>query len=74
MSALTRLKALGRKSGTPNCKDGILIYNNNLNFRNVPIRSEIQKYIDLPVYLDNDANCAALAESVAGRQKAQTHP
>jgi len=40
-----------------------------LNFRNVPIRSEIQKYIDLPVYLDNDANCAALAESVAGAAK-----
>lgn len=55
--------------GTPNCKDGILVYNNNLNFRNVPIRTEIQKYINLPVYLDNDANCAALAESVAGAAK-----
>lgn len=55
--------------GTPNCKDGVLVYNNNLNFRNVPVRSEIQKYINLPVYLDNDANCAALAESVAGAAK-----
>ena len=55
--------------GTPNCRDGILVYNNNLNFRNVPIRSEIQKYINLPVFLDNDANCAALAESVAGAAK-----
>ena len=45
------------------------MYNNNLNFRNVPIRSEIQKYINLPVFLDNDANCAALAESVQGAAK-----
>jgi len=68
--SIDQVKSIGVGSpGTPNCKDGILIYNNNLNFRNVPIRSEIQKYIDLPVYLDNDANCAALAESVAGAAK-----
>lgn len=55
--------------GTPDSKEGILIYANNLKFKNVPIRAEIQKYIDLPVYLDNDANCAALAESIAGAAK-----
>lgn len=55
--------------GTPDSKEGVLIYANNLRFRNVPIRAEIQKYINLPVYLDNDANCAALAESVAGAAK-----
>ena len=32
----------------------------------VPVREELQKYIDKPVYLDNDANCAALGEYVAG--------
>ncbi|HHV30591.1 ROK family protein [Acetivibrio mesophilus] len=68
--SVDQVKNIGVGSpGTPNCKDGILVYNNNLNFRNVPIRSEMQKYIDLPVYLDNDANCAALAESVAGAAK-----
>ena len=30
---------------------------------------EMQKYISLPVYLDNDANCAALGESMAGAAK-----
>ena len=59
--------------GTPDCDNGILVYNNNLNFHNVPIRTEIQKYIDKPVYIDNDANCAALAESVAGAAKGVNH-
>ncbi|NLD49090.1 MAG: ROK family protein, partial [Clostridiaceae bacterium] len=59
--------------GTPDCENGVLVYNNNLNFRNVPIREELQKYINLPVYLDNDANCAALAEGVAGAAKGVKH-
>lgn len=68
------IKSIGVGSpGTPNSKDGILIYANNLKFRNVPIRGEIQKYINLPVYLENDANCAALAESVAGAAKGVEH-
>lgn len=72
--SIDQVKNIGVGSpGTPNCKDGILVYNCNLNFRNVPIRAEIQKYINLPVYLDNDANCAALAESVAGAAKGAKH-
>jgi glucokinase len=59
--------------GTPNCEEGILVYSNNLNFRNVPLRAEMQKYVNLPVFLDNDANCAALAESVAGAAKGVKH-
>jgi len=55
--------------GTPDRKNGIIIYNNNLGFRNVPIRKLIQKHFNLPVYLENDANCAAIAESVAGAAK-----
>ena len=52
--------------GIPDKKAGILISSNNLGFTNVPIKEELQKYFDLPVYLDNDANAAALAECVAG--------
>jgi len=65
------VKSIGIGSpGTPNDKEGILVYANNLtNFVNVPLRAEIQKYIDLPVILDNDANCAALAESISGAAK-----
>lgn len=56
--------------GTPDRENGVLIYTNNIDsFRNVPIRAEIQKYISVPVYLENDANCAAIAESVAGAAK-----
>jgi glucokinase len=55
--------------GTPDKVNGILIYNNNLGMRNVNIRKELQKYFALPVYIDNDANVAALAESVCGAVK-----
>ena len=61
------VEAIGIGSpGTPDNDTGYLIYANNLPFNNLPMRSEIRKYIDLPVYIDNDANVAALAESVSG--------
>lgn len=68
---IKNVKSIGIGSpGTADDKEGILIYANNItNFINVPLRSEIQKIIDLPVILGNDANCAALAESVAGAAK-----
>ena len=47
-------------------ENGILLYANNIGFNNVPMASEMQKYITLPIYIDNDANCAALGESVSG--------
>ena len=59
--------------GTPDCKNGILVFSGNLNFRNVPMKAEMQKYINLPVNLDNDANCAALAEWAAGSAKGTEH-
>jgi len=52
--------------GIPDKKNGVLIRSNNLNFTNVPIREELRKYFDLEVHLENDANAAALAESIAG--------
>lgn len=52
--------------GTPDAPKGIIVYSNNLKFNNVPMREGMNKYIDLPVYIENDANCAALAESIAG--------
>jgi glucokinase len=55
--------------GSPGIADrenGILLFNGNLRFKHVPIRQEMQKSISLPVYLENDANCAALAEGLVG--------
>ena len=55
--------------GSINTKKGTVVYANNLTFRNVPIIEEIRKHINLPVFIQNDANCAALAESIAGAAK-----
>lgn len=55
--------------GTCDRENGILLYSNNIYFDDVPMRSEMQKYLPLPVYLENDANCAALGESMAGAAK-----
>jgi len=52
--------------GAPDVQNGVIIYNNNLGFRNVPVRAELQKHLPLPIYVDNDANCAALAEGLLG--------
>lgn len=72
--SIDEVKNIGIGSpGTPNCDEGVLVFSGNLNFRNVPLRSEMQKYINLPVLLDNDANCAALAEGVAGSAKGAKH-
>lgn len=59
--------------GTPNKKENVLVYANNLKFRNTPVGTEMQKYTSLPIYLDNDANVAGLAESIAGASKGAAH-
>lgn len=45
---------------------GDVIFCTNLGWTNEPLRRELQKHIDKPMYLDNDATVAGLAESVAG--------
>lgn len=50
-------------------ENGVLLYANNIKFNDVPMAKEMQKYISLPIFLENDANCAALGESVAGAAK-----
>jgi glucokinase len=59
--------------GTPNNEAGLLVYANNLPFRNVPVRKDIRKIIDLPVYIENDANVAALAESAFGAARGTSY-
>ncbi len=64
---ISDFKSIGIGSpGVPDCKEGKIVYASNLKFRDVPLRDELKKYIDLPVYVNNDANIAAYAESVAG--------
>lgn len=48
--------------GTPNNQKGTLVYSSNLPFRDAPLREIIGKMTRKPVYIENDANCAAMAE------------
>jgi len=38
----------------------------NIQFNNDPIAEYLKEYVDVPVFLNNDANCAAYGESQAG--------
>ncbi len=55
--------------GTCNGETGIVEYSCNLDFAEVPLRSELSKMLEKPVYVENDANAAALGEAVAGAAK-----
>jgi len=52
--------------GSVNKTSGHIEFANNLDFNNVPAKEMLESRIGKPVYLDNDANCAALGEAVAG--------
>ena len=53
--------------GPLSVKNGVLIEPpNNPGWRNVPIVAEIGKILKMPVFLNNDANAAALAEFLFG--------
>ncbi len=68
------IKAIGIGSpGTPDNITGYLVYANNLRFHMTPMRKWVREVIDLPVYIENDANCAAMAESVVGAAKDVSH-
>lgn len=55
--------------GSMDGENGVIIYSNNINMRNTPVRKLVQEVIDLPVYIENDANCAALGEAYGGATK-----
>lgn len=52
--------------GSVNRETGVIEYANNLHFEDVHAVELIRSKIDKPVYLENDANCAALGEALAG--------
>jgi glucokinase len=58
--------------GVPGLADneaGVVVQTPNMPFRNTPLRALFQAQWDVPVYLGNDANCAALGEYWAGAAK-----
>lgn len=62
--------------GSPGMIDhanGVVVFAGNFNWDDVPLVAELRRYIDLPITLANDANCAALGETVAGAGKGARH-
>lgn len=57
--------------GTIDTDKGVVIYSNNIPWENVPLAEELQKYLPIPVYVANDADCAALGEYTAVIKKKQ---
>ena len=52
--------------GSVNKDTGAIEFSNNLKFHNVPAKAMLEERLKKPVYLENDANAAALGEAVAG--------
>ena len=57
--------------GVVDNKEGLFVQNPNMPFRdkNVPLREMFHQAWDVPVFLGNDANCAAVGEYWAGAAK-----
>ena len=58
--------------GIPGCFNndtGVVIETNNMNLSGFHLFQELKKYIDKPMKMANDANCAALGEAAYGAAK-----
>ena len=52
--------------GSVNKDNGYIEFANNLDFNQVPAKKMLEERLGKTVFLDNDANCAALGEAIAG--------
>jgi glucokinase len=52
--------------GIANNETGVVIFCTNLGWHDVPVREYMAPYIQKPLFIENDATVAGLAESVAG--------
>lgn len=52
--------------GAADNRNGKVIFCTNMGWSNVPLRDELQKYLNKPVYIGNDATLAGFAESLCG--------
>ena len=55
--------------GSIDAKNGVCIYSNNLNWKDLEIIKIMKKHFDLPIRITNDANAAALGEATFGAGK-----
>ena len=52
--------------GTCDEKNGVVYRSYSMDWTDLPLANMLKKYFPVPVLVDNDANCAALAEGKAG--------
>lgn len=55
--------------GPLNSEEGIIIETPNLPFKNFPLKNTVEKATGIKTFIDNDANAAALGESLFGAGK-----
>jgi len=55
--------------GTVDSANGVIVYSNNIRWQNVPLRDGMKDILNIPVFITNDANAAALGESYLGAGK-----
>ncbi len=68
------VKAIGIGApGSIDVKNGVVIYSNNIKFKDTPIRAWMEADLGIPVFIENDANCAALGEAIKGATKDADH-
>lgn len=75
-STKQRKRLLGIGVGTPGLLDfgsGTVITAANLDWKNVPLRELLHDKFHLPIFVDNDANVAALAEWAQGAGRGIQH-
>ncbi|MCX7714714.1 MAG: ROK family protein [Clostridia bacterium] len=68
--SLDLVKSIGVGTpGTPDIKNGTVFNIFNICQEALPIRAELQKHIKKPVFIENDARCAALGEFISGSSR-----
>lgn len=55
--------------GTIDRRRGVVVYSNNIQWKQVPLAELLGTYLPLPIQIANDADCVALGETVAGAGK-----
>ena len=55
--------------GTVDSVRGTVVYSNNIRWENVPVLAWLKEQVDIPMYLANDADAAALGETLGGAAK-----
>lgn len=56
-------------AGTIDSNQGVVRYSNNIGWKDVEIRNEMGKYLPIPIKVFNNADCAAIGETVSGAGK-----